>query len=208
MPLFLFRHGETAHNVADKFQGHSDSNLTQLGQKQARENGRFLSRLIQQNRKIESIKIVSSPLGRTVATAHLIQQALATDTGEIQTDPRLIEMGYGHWEGLPRDDVRRQFPQQWADRSAHPDTYEIAGGGESYQILLARVSDWMVETRHIWDVRQTVWVVISHGGTGRAIRGRYLELDMGEMLTLDRPQDSFFELADGQVHRHTPDTAA
>ena len=44
-------------------------------------------------------------------------------------------------------------------------------------------------------------VVVSHGGTGRVIRGLYGKLSQDEMLILEQPQDAFHVLRDGQIGR-------
>lgn len=63
--FYIFRHGESTYNVAGRTQGRTnDSQLTDLGKKQALEIGRRLA-----DKQIEII--VTSPLARAMQTAEL-----------------------------------------------------------------------------------------------------------------------------------------
>ena len=88
--LLLWRHGETDWNVSGRFQGQNDQPLNEAGRGQA-------ARVAAQLAGIGVDAIYSSPSVRAVDTA----QALADLTGlAVQTDPRLLEIHVGSWEGL------------------------------------------------------------------------------------------------------------
>lgn len=198
MPLFLFRHGETVFNVAGRFQGQNDSPLTDRGISQARTNASRLSALIKDSKHIH---FVSSPLGRTLKTSEHICHILGLDTAAIQTDKRLMEMNYGAWQGLTVAEIEQEYPGLWAQRNAEPDTFKIPGNGESYEDVNKRIDDWLSETRNAWD-QDRVWIVVSHGGTGSVIRGRYLGLSTQETRGLERPHDCFYEFKDHTIAEH------
>src|SRR5689334_8295809 len=71
--IYLVRHGQTEFNVARRYQGQGDSPLTLLGQMQAKRMGERLAGLVGDP---TGWRIVSSPLGRAVATAKIIARAL------------------------------------------------------------------------------------------------------------------------------------
>src|SRR5207247_5573475 len=83
--ILLARHGETLFNVEGRWQGQSDSPLTERGLAQARELGRALS--------AEAIAAVySSDLGRAMQTAHEV----ATLHGlTVRPEVRLREIDTG-----------------------------------------------------------------------------------------------------------------
>src|SRR4030095_3102464 len=51
----------------------------------------------------------------------------------------LREIGHGHWEGMKRDDVERQFGSEYVAWEADPFTFAPAGG-ESGVAVLARAA--------------------------------------------------------------------
>ncbi|AKJ41319.1 2,3-diphosphoglycerate-dependent phosphoglycerate mutase GpmB [Pragia fontium] len=83
--VYLIRHGETEWNVARKIQGQTDSNLTQMGESQARQAGMRL-----QNMGITHI--IASDLGRTRRTAELLAEYCQI---EPTFDARLRELNMG-----------------------------------------------------------------------------------------------------------------
>src|SRR5207244_10676451 len=96
--ILLARHGETLFNVQGRWQGQSDSPLTERGLAQARELGRALSS--------DTIAAVySSDLGRAMQTA----QEVATSHGlTVCADVRLREIetgGFTHknWAEIDAD---------------------------------------------------------------------------------------------------------
>ncbi len=91
--FYLARHGQTQWNVVQRFQGQLDSELTDLGKQQSVALANvFVSRSIKQ--KIDHI--ISSPLGRAVATADICSQLLNVI---VKTDAKLMERDLGPWQG-------------------------------------------------------------------------------------------------------------
>ena len=96
LTLIAIRHGETELNVAKRYQGHSDSPLTENGRRQVSSLGRRMAKL-----KFDSL--ISSDLGRAQETASII----AEYTGHsVETDSRLRERNYGALEGLTVSDIK------------------------------------------------------------------------------------------------------
>src|SRR4051812_14099959 len=72
-PIYLLRHGQTQWNVEQRIQGHKDSALTLLGERQALAMGAAVAALLGNP---QGVAVVASPLGRTRQTAALVCQAL------------------------------------------------------------------------------------------------------------------------------------
>ncbi len=103
--LILVRHGQTDHNVERRLQGQVDIPLNQTGHEQAAQAAQAFADL-------EHVSAVfASPLGRAADTAQAIADALGVD---VVTDPRFLERSFGQWEGLTRDEVRAQWPGEFA----------------------------------------------------------------------------------------------
>jgi broad specificity phosphatase PhoE len=103
--ILLVRHGDTEWNLARRYQGWSDSPLTEQGVAQAEAIGRLLSSLPE----ARSAELVASPIGRARRTAEIIRHCLGR--GEpLRFDDRLREISLGSWDGLDRDQIAALAP--------------------------------------------------------------------------------------------------
>lgn len=186
--IYLVRHGQTQFNAESRMQGHLDSPLTALGRAQGAAIGRMLRDLVG---KPDGWRLISSPLGRAQSTAALIGEALGLP---VETDRRVIEVSFGQWEGRLRDELAAE----------HPDTFGLGGwqfaapGGESVEAVEGRVGEWLSD---LPPEPERKVIVVSHGGSGRVVRGAYLGLSRAETWAQDVPQDAVFRLASGAVAR-------
>lgn len=181
--LYLVRHGQTLWNTQARFQGQYDSPLTDLGRDQTSRVGKALAAELGSG----PMRAYVSPLGRTRATAALIGESLPL---EITEDPRLMEVHFGEWEGLTREDILSKFG---TDPQLRPIDWQFqAPGGETLDAVLARISAWM-------DAATFPALVVTHGIISRLIRGLHADLSHEEMLALPVPQDGFFRLDGGRI---------
>lgn len=188
--IYLCRHGQTAFNREQRLQGQMESDLTPLGRAQASAMGDLLGDLIARDPPAPW-RIVASPLRRARDTAGIIGERLGLP---VEFDDRLMELTVGDWEGRLRDVLAREHPEAFADRQ----WFFGAPGGETYDQVMARVSDWLAEQATEPERRL---IVISHGIAGRLLRGAYASLLRGEVLELDVPQDALYRLYAGQIDR-------
>ena len=186
--ILLVRHGETHWNVERRFQGRKDSPLTERGVRQATAMADLVRDLVARDPS-DAWRLMASPLGRAQATAALISRAIGLP---VQPDARLAEIDCGAWEGLT-----------WPEVSAGRDTNSRhwifdAPGGERFEDVLARVGDFLDELPPEPERRV---ILVSHGASGRVLRGAYAALSRDEVLDLDVPQDAIFRLQNGQIDR-------
>ncbi|GAB3669378.1 histidine phosphatase family protein [Actinocorallia lasiicapitis] len=155
--IVLWRHGQTAWNVENRFQGKTDIPLTETGVAQAERAARLLAAL-------KPTAIVASPLVRAANTG----QALADLTGlTLSYDADLKERDGGEWEGLTGVEIRARYPKEHA-------IWQPPGGETSAQVA-KRVGAAL--ERAVADVEdEGVLVVASHGAA--------LRLGMCHMLGL------------------------
>ena len=122
LTLLAIRHGETVSNAAKRYQGHSDSPLTETGRKQVSSLGSRMA-------EMEFDTLISSDLGRAQETASII----AGHTGHsVQTDSRLRERNYGVLEGLTVPEINAGHPEVLERLDANDPDY-IIPGGESHR---------------------------------------------------------------------------
>ncbi len=123
----MARHGETDWNREGRYQGQRESRLTDLGERQAAALAAALSR-----ERIE--RVIASPLARCVETARPVARALDRD---VETDPLLLKIAHGTWEGRLRAEIERDDPERMRAWREAPDRVRF-DGGESLADVLAR----------------------------------------------------------------------
>jgi probable phosphoglycerate mutase len=193
-PLYLLRHGETAWNLDRRMQGSKDSDLTERGRAQAAAMGRALAAELA--REPGPTVFLRSPLGRTRETALIVGRALGLEPADWRDDPRLVELGYGTWEGSTGPEIETGYPGAMAQWRADPEGF-CPPGGEPHHELRRRSAAVLAEI--IGSGTRTV--VVGHGVSGAVIRGLHLGLDARAMFVLEKPQDAFFRLIGSQEDR-------
>jgi probable phosphoglycerate mutase len=190
-PLVYFvRHGQTDWNAENRLQGQADIELNALGREQATENGRRLAGLIADP---QAFDFVASPMKRTRATMELVRAAMGLDPYAYRTDPRLVEVNFGAWQGFTYAELEQQHPGISGKRSLDKWDYLPSGeGAESYQMLYERIKPWFEELD-----RDTVCV--THGGVIRALFRLVEKISREEAASLDTPQDRVLRLRDGHL---------
>lgn len=128
--LALIRHGPTDWNAEKRLQGRVDRPLSAAGR--AEVDSWSLPPALQ------SFDWIASPLTRAVATAEILSG------GPVMTDPRLIEMAYGDWEGLRLSDLRSVLGQEMVDNEARGLDFQPPGG-ESPLMVTARLQGFWAE---------------------------------------------------------------
>lgn len=191
--IYLVRHGQTVFNAAGRWQGQVDSPLTSLGLRQAAAAGETLRKIIAGN----DIALFASPLGRAHDTAKIIAQKLEYEH-EITFDPRLMEVGMGAWDGLTDYEIEQEWPNARDGIERH-EWFFHSPDGETFEAMSARVKEALTAIEN--NSAQTK-IIISHGVTGRIIRGIHSDLSKEQCLNLEVPQDAVFKLyEDGRIER-------
>ena len=91
----------------------------------------------------------------------LARRALGLAADGYRVEPALIEIAFGDWEGFTIAQLHGRDPQRIAAREQDKFHF-LPPGGESYQMVAARMRAW-----HQTLVRDTV--VAAHGGTARGL---------------------------------------
>jgi len=188
--IYLVRHGQTEFNRERRIQGHVDSPLTELGERQAHAVGRLLRDLI---RDPAGWRIVSSPLGRAASTAGIVARRLGGLPVEL--DDRLKEMSWGSHDGRLRDELIAEHPETFGKTGW---AFDAETDGESYDAVAARVGDWLASLPPEPERRV---IAVSHGISGRVLRGLYANLARDQAGQQDVPQDAVYLLQHGGVGR-------
>ncbi len=126
--LIFVRHGQSVSNSEKRFTGQHETDLTELGHRQAEATADYL-----EGRVID--RIYSSDLSRSMETARHTAERRGM---EILPDRRFREIDAGAWEGNTYEYLHTHYPESYAKwihdlGHAHPD------GGEAVCALAARV---------------------------------------------------------------------
>ncbi|MBI3847196.1 MAG: histidine phosphatase family protein [Planctomycetes bacterium] len=162
--VYLVRHGATKLSAEDCFAGSTNVDLSDEGRAQA-------SRLADRLAEDEIAAVYASPMKRTVDTATII----AKPHGLVPvTRDGLKEIDHGHWEGLRRADVEKQFANEYAAWEADPFTF-APKGGESGVNVLARALPALREIVLSHEGKKVL--VVSHKATIRLVISSLLGFD-------------------------------
>jgi broad specificity phosphatase PhoE len=179
--IYFVRHGRTEWNAIRRMQGQLNSDLDEVGRRQAEVNGRWLAGL-----GIEAL--FASPLDRTRQTAEIIQRHVDLP---IVFDERLKEWDCGDWSGWLYDEIETHWPEAWRAWRADPFNYR-SPNGENYPDMIARSAPFLDELcRH----RSSRIAVVSHGMIGRAMISTLMGLDETQTLAVHQPNDRVFRIS-------------
>lgn len=150
--LYLVRHGQTVWNLEQRFQGHLDIPLDDLGQRQAEAVATAL-----RARQVPFQAVYASDLIRAAHTAAIIGAPLGLRP--IVT-PALREIDCGIWAGRSVPEIERQFPGQLQAWNDGVESFTLPGG-ESIPLVQRRAAAYI---RRVIDSGpgQTV-AVVAHG---------------------------------------------
>lgn len=177
---YFIRHGQTDWNSTFRLQGQADTDLNELGRRQADRNGERLAE-IQPN--IASFRFVASPLKRTRETMERVRAGAGLPRRGYLTDPRLIELSFGDWEGHTMEEIEAHTPGATASRDSDKWNFVPPGkAAESYDALTRRFQPF-------FDELDGPTVCVTHGGIIRALFRIAARMEAGEAAMLDIPQD-------------------
>lgn len=175
--VLLLRHGRTSANAGGGLAGRSPVGLDEVGRAQATAVGERL-------RPLNLAAVVTSPLPRCRETV-----ALALPEATVTVDDRLIECGYGDWQGRSLEELAKD--PLWPVIQQHPSAVVFPGeGGESMAAIAARA----VAAVREWDAKITaehgpdaLWLACSHGDIIKAVVADALglHLDLFQRIVVD-----------------------
>jgi len=163
--IILIRHGETEWNSQQRMQGHSNSDLSSVGQAQIQALGQWM-------KNIPFDHIYSSDSLRAKQTAEAITQFSGH---ELKIDLRLREKNLGVFEGLTSEEARERHPEVFRLFKTAGSKYVI-DEGESTQQLQDRALEIVDEIR-IKHPEEHV-LLVTHGGFIRVVMKHSLGLSL------------------------------
>ncbi len=155
MEIYFVRHGQTIWNVEKRFQGLSDSPLTELGITQAKLLGKKL-------KDIKFDKFYSTSLKRAYDTANYIK---GNRKQKVEIFDDFVEISMGDMEGIKQEDFKKLYPEQVKNFFFNQLEYDPSSfGGESFLEVRERVIRGLNKFIELNKNYERV-LVVSHGAT-------------------------------------------
>lgn len=179
--LVLVRHGQSQWNEKNLFTGWKDPDLTEKGEKEAKEAGLALK---ESGYKFDIM--FTSVLLRAKRTGKLILEKMGQEDLKTFENEALNERNYGDLVGLNKDDARKK----WGEDQVHKwrRSFDIAPpGGESLKMTAERVLPYFEETILPLLKEKSDILVAAHGNSLRALVMQLDKLNSDEVVKLEIP---------------------
>jgi broad specificity phosphatase PhoE len=176
----LVRHGQTRANIDQVWHGRTDTELTELGLKQADKLGKHFHHYMTPE------VIYASPLQRARLTAQAIADRFSIP---VQLDPRLMEFDLGDWEGETYESLQasRGILKKLV---TEPDF--TAPNGESQNLVRKRVVKAIEDITHKHPEENIV--IVAHGVAIGIALSHFLENDTTRWPSYSKDNTAFSEL--------------
>ncbi|MGM0641765.1 MAG: histidine phosphatase family protein [Thermotogota bacterium] len=120
--LYLTRHGQTESNLNKIMQGWHNSELTELGKKQAQ-------KLHKRIKHINFLEVYTSPIKRAVDTAKIV-----SGRKDVKPLDNLKEIGLGVWEGKSQEQILNEDSQLFKNFWENPHFFKIEKGESFHDV--------------------------------------------------------------------------
>ncbi len=137
----------------------------------------------------------SSPLIRSVDTAHWLMQSIGENTAPLNIAPELMEQNFGVWEGKTYEEAWKEAEISGKIKEWNNPAVVKPDGGESFIGVCARVDHW-IEAKLAENIGKPL-VVVAHAGSIRAAlrhalglipsQALFFTLDYGSMTMVEYP---------------------
>ena len=179
--LVLVRHGQSQWNEKNLFTGWKDPDLTEKGEKEAKEAGLALK---ESGYKFDIM--FTSVLLRAKRTGKLILEQMGQEDLKTFENEALNERNYGDLVGLNKDDARKKWGEDQVYKWRR--SFDIAPpGGESLKMTAERVLPYFEETILPLLKEKSEILVAAHGNSLRALVMQLDKLNSDEVVKLEIP---------------------
>lgn len=131
------------------------------------------------------------------------------DEYDIKQMKMLDELNAGKMEGMTYEEIREQYPEEYAHRKREKLQYRYPGpGGEGYLDIINRLRAVIIEVERMTDHV----LLVSHRSVARVLLAYFRGLNRDEVADLDVPLGVLYMLepkpygVDFKAYRYNPDT--
>ncbi len=175
MKIYITRHGQTEWNALGKLQGRKDIELNEVGRKQAE-----MTRDKLKNEKVDLI--ISSSLKRAKQTAEIINKEFNVD---ILEDERLVERGYGDFEGITKIELKEMKKKDSRIDEACNYIKNISMYNmETMQDLCKRIYDFLDEITTKYKDENVL--IVTHGSSSIPIKCYFMKYPLENLVDREK----------------------
>lgn len=175
MKIYITRHGQTEWNALGKLQGRKDIELNEVGRKQAE-----MTRDKLKNEKVDLI--ISSSLKRAKQTAEIINKEFNVD---ILEDERLVERGYGDFEGITKIELKEMKKKDSRIDEACNYIKNISMYNmETMQDLCKRIYDFLDEITTKYKDENVL--IVTHGSASIPIKCYFMKYPLEKLVDREK----------------------
>lgn len=184
MEIYFVRHGQTIWNTQKRFQGLSDSPLTELGIEQAKLLGKKL-------KDVKFDKFYSSALKRANDTANYIK---GDRKQEVEIFNDFHEISMGDMEGKLHEEFKQLYPEQLKNFFFDQISYDpTAFHGESFLEVRERVKKGLEKFLELNRNYERV-LVVSHGATLKVLLHYISGKDLSTLSQEEIPKNTSYSI--------------
>jgi len=167
MDLHLIRHGQSEWHLENRYAGHTEIALTEIGKRQSQDLAMWAG-------SMQFCALFSSNAIRARQTIKPLTEQCKLSAEE---DERLKEVNFGLIEGLNPEEMRTRYPGIYSSFLEKPaDT--VMPKGESGKMALERA--WSAVCEIVQQHESGNVLVVTHGTLMRLIACRFLGIDLNE----------------------------
>jgi probable phosphoglycerate mutase len=164
----LVRHGTSTYNLLRKVQGHNDeASLAAEGRQDAAQVGVVL-------KEVPIDVVYSSPLKRARETTEIILGHREGETLLPQFTDDLKEINLLAWEGMPFDDVKQKYPDEYRAWQEYPHELKLPMSTPQGTVDYYPVPELFKQATRFWQTvlpshqGQTI-LIVAHSGINRSL---------------------------------------
>ncbi len=176
--FWLMRHGATEKHSGKVVMGRYDARLSAVGRAQMEELGARLAA-----EKLNAAALYVSPLRRARDSGEIVGRFLGLP---LREEPDLAEISLGAWDGRLIEDVKKEWPAEYARRGEYLMSYRFDEGSESFYMVQHRVRRALVKL--LKEDGSPDIPILSHAGVIKCLWGMLQGRDIDWAFNLCRPE--------------------
>ncbi|MCK6606418.1 MAG: 2,3-bisphosphoglycerate-dependent phosphoglycerate mutase [Ignavibacteriaceae bacterium] len=193
--LVLLRHGQSQWNLENRFTGWVDVDITELGEKEAKEAGEYIK---EKGYKFD--RLYTSVLKRAIRTADLAMETAGISGLPTERDQALNERHYGDLQGLNKEETAVKFGKEQVHLWRR--SYDInPPNGESLKDTAARTIPYYEKNIEPLVKKGENILIVAHGNSLRSLVMYLDNLSREEVLELNIPTGNplVYEFEEGKI---------
>jgi alpha-ribazole phosphatase len=176
--LYLIRHGATVGNEEKRYKGSIDVPMSDCGVGQIKRSTEFIQTTL---RGSSLSAVYTSPLSRALKSAEILAEPFGLTPVII---PDLRERHFGRWEGMTFNEIREQYPDEFAAWAKNPLKHSPRGGESTLAVRDRAIGALeLILMHHGGDDKIAI---AAHGGVNRVILCHVMNIPLDQIFRIEQ----------------------